>query len=219
MHKKSGYGIFKVQTNLNGKGPGVREDRGRIGVEIFTALKERRSCRKFTAQEIEAVTLHQILEAGGWAPSVMNLQPWRFYIVKNPGPKQLLKTSCEQLAQDIFAASGWKWVSKYSFDFLIEAPVLIAGAADPRDTGADQFMPGRGTGYAYSCCAAVQNMLLAAHALGVGTLWFTLYDTTKAKEILGIPGELDLVSIVVAGYPAEPAKNIPRRPVDELTVG
>lgn len=109
-------------------------------------------------------------------------------------------------------------MSKYKFDFLVEAPVLIAVAASPKDTGADQFIPGRGTGYAYSCCAAVQNMLLAAHALGVDTLWFTLYDTPRVKEILGIPRELDLVSIVVAGYCAEPPKNVPRKPVAELTV-
>lgn len=187
-------------------------------MDLFTALKERRSCRNFTSQEIEADTLHKILEAGGWAPSVMNLQPWRFYIVKNPTTKAKLKESCEALAQDIFAASGWKWVAKYSFDFLVQAPVLIAVAANPKDTGADQFIPGRGTGYAYSCCAAVQNILLAAHALGVDTLWFTLYDTPKAKEILGIPGELDLVSIVVAGHAAEAPKHIPRKPVTELTI-
>ncbi|MEQ8236510.1 MAG: nitroreductase family protein [Syntrophomonadaceae bacterium] len=187
-------------------------------MDLFTALKERRSCRNFTGGEIEPDKLEKILEAGGWAPSVMNLQPWRFYVIKSQSLKERLKLSCESLAQEIFAASGWKWVSKYKFDFLVEAPVLIAVAANPKDTGADQFIPGRGTGYAYSCCAAVQNMLLAAHALGVDTLWFTLYDTPRAKEILGIPGELDLVSVVVAGYCAEPPKNVPRKPVAELTI-
>jgi 5,6-dimethylbenzimidazole synthase len=186
-------------------------------MELFKALESRRSCRNYQNLPLEEDKLQSILQAGGWAPSVMNLQPWRFFVIKNPARKQHLKQSCEALAQSLFEASGWKWLSKYSFAFLTEAPVLIAVAANPKDTGADQFIPGRGTGYAYSCCAAVQNMLLAAYALDVGTLWFTLYDTDPAKEILGIPPELDLVSIVVAGYAIEVPKPVARKPVVELT--
>lgn len=187
-------------------------------MDIFTALKERWSCRNFKSEAIEAEKLEKILTAGGWAPSVMNLQPWRFYVIKNADLKQRLKEHCETLAQTIFARSGWKWVSKYSFEFLVQAPVLIAVAADPKDTGADQFVKEQGTGYAFSCCAAIQNMLLAAHALGVGTLWFSLYDTPQVKEILGIPPHLDLVSIVVTGYSAEGEKHLPRKPIADLTI-
>jgi nitroreductase len=186
-------------------------------MELFTALENRRSSRNFTSVPLEEEKLASILQAGGWAPSVMNLQPWRFFVIKNAERKQKLREACEQLAQTLFAASGWKWLSKYPFDFLTQAPVLIAVAANPKDTGADQFIPGRGTGYAFSCCAAIQNMMLAAHALEVGTLWFSLYDTAPAKEILGIPPELDLVSIVVMGYPAKAPKHVGRKPVAELT--
>lgn len=187
-------------------------------MKLFEAMKERRSCRNFKDTSIEDDKILKILEAGGWAPSVMNLQPWRFYVIKNSAMKSSLKQSCEATAQEIFERSGWKWVSKYSFEFLVQAPVLIAVAASPKDTGADQFLPGRNQGYAYSCCAAIQNMLLAAHALGVSTLWFSLYDTAKIKEILEIPPELDVVSIVVAGYAVEPPKSIPRKDIKELTV-
>lgn len=187
-------------------------------MDIFAALRQRWSCRNYKSLDIEEEKLMKILEAGGWAPSVMNLQPWRFYVIKNPALKQHLKDHCEALAQTIFAKSGWKWVSKYSFEFLVQAPVLIAVAADPKDTGADQFIKEQGTGYAYSCCAAIQNIMLASHALGVDTLWFSLYDTPAAKEILGIPPHLDLVSIVVAGYSADPEKHLPRKPVADLTV-
>jgi nitroreductase len=188
-----------------------------MNMDLITAIESRRSCRNFKNTPLEEEKLLSILQAGGWAPSVMNLQPWRFFVIKNPELKQKLKESCEELAQSIFLASGWKWLSKFSFDFLIQAPVLIAVAASPKDTGADQFIPGRGTGYAFSCCAAIQNMMLVAHALEVGTLWFSLYDTGPAKEILGIPSELDLVSIVVAGYATEPPKKVGRKSVSELT--
>ncbi len=187
-------------------------------MELFEAIKERRSCRNFKGTAIEDDKLQKILEAGGWAPSVMNLQPWRFYVIKNPSMKARLKQSCEATAQEIFERSGWKWVSKYSFEFLVQAPVLIAVAASPKETGADQFLPGRGQGYAFSCCAAIQNMLLAAHSEGVSTLWFSLYDTAKIKEILEIPPELDVVSVIVTGYAVEPPKGIPRKDVKELTV-
>jgi len=187
-------------------------------MDLFTAMKERRSCRSFKSEPLEDDKLQIILQAGGWAPSVMNLQPWRFYVIKNQAMKQQLKESCENLAQSIFAASGWKWVSKYSFEFLVQAPVLIAVAASPKDTGADQFIPGRGTGYAFSSCAAVQNMLLAAHGIGIDALWFTLYDTPAAKQILEIPEDLDLVSIMVTGYGTEPPKYVGRKPVEDLTV-
>ncbi len=148
----------------------------------------------------------------------MNLQPWRFYVVKNAGIKQKFKEACEATAMSLYEVSGWKWVSKYAFDFLVQAPLVIAIAASPKDTGIDQFMPGRGTGYAFSCCAAVQNMLLAAHALDVAALWFTLYDTSKAKEIMQIPEDLDIVSIIVLGNTKEKVRNIPRKPISELTI-
>lgn len=75
-------------------------------MDLFTALKERRSCRNYTGKEIEPEKLEKILEAGGWAPSVMNLQPWRFYVIKSHSLKERLKHSCESLAQEIFATSG-----------------------------------------------------------------------------------------------------------------
>jgi len=187
-------------------------------MELIEAIKERRSCRNFKGTAVEDNKLQIILEAGGWAPSVMNVQPWRFYVIKNPSMKTRLKQSCEATAQEIFERSGWKWVSKYSFEFLVQAPVLIAVVASPKDTGADQFLPGRGQGYAFSCCAAIQNMLLAAHSVGVSTLWFSLYDTVKIKEIMEIPAGLDVVSIIVTGYAVEPAKAIPRKNITELTV-
>jgi nitroreductase len=110
-------------------------------MELFEAIKGRRSCRNFTGAAIEDDKLQRILEAGGWAPSVMNLQPWRFYVIKNPSMKIRLKESCEATAQEIFQRSGWKWVSKYSFEFLVQAPVIIAVTASPKETGADQFLP------------------------------------------------------------------------------
>ncbi len=185
-------------------------------MDIFTAIRERRSCRNYLNRPVEEEKLQAILEAGRWAPSVMNLQPWRFYVVRSPERKDRLKAACYETLQKIFQASNWKWVSKFSLEFMTEAPIIIVVAGDPSRTGADQFLPGRGTGYAFSCCAAVQNIHLAAHARGLGSLWFTLYETDRVKQILNIPPELDVVSLIVLGYPVEPATPAKRKPLEEM---
>lgn len=185
-------------------------------MDIMQAIKERRSHRSYLNQPVEDEKLNTILEAGRWAPSVMNLQPWKFFVIKNADVKAELKAACQHTLQKIYQSSGWKWVSKFSLEFLTEAPVIIVIAGDPKKTGADQFLPGRSTGYAFSCCAAIQNMHLAAHALGLGTLWFSLYETGRVKELLNIPVELDVVSMVVLGYPTQPAAPMKRKPLDEL---
>jgi len=185
-------------------------------MDIFETIQERRSYRSYLQQPVEEEKLNAILEAGRWAPSVMNLQPWNFYVIKNQDVKSKLKAACQETLQKIFQSSGWKWVSKFSIEFLTEAPVIIVVTGDPQKTGADQFLPGRGVGYAYSCCAAVQNMHLAAHAVGLGTLWFTLYETDVVKELLNIPAELDVVSMIVLGYPAQPTAPVKRKPLEEM---
>lgn len=186
-------------------------------MEVLEAIKERRSCRNFSSSPVEEEKLQAVLEAGCWAPSTLNKQPWRLVVVKNREVKRRVKDACERTVQFLYQASGWRWLTKYSVDFLVQAPVLIAVTANPKDTGGDQFLPGRGEGYAHSCCAAVQNMLLAAHALGLGSLWYSLYDKEQIKQILGISPEMDLISIVVIGYPAQPPGSISRKPVAELT--
>ncbi len=187
-------------------------------MDVFQTIKERRSYRSYLDQPVEEEKLQAILEAGRWAPSVMNLQPWKFFVVKNSDVKAKLKAASQETLQTIYEASGWKWVSKISLEFMTEAPVIIVVAGDPQKTGADQFLPGRGQGYAYSCCAAVQNMHLAAHASGLGTLWFTLYETGKVKEIMNLPAELDVVSMIILGYPVQPEASMKRKPLEEMVM-
>lgn len=185
-------------------------------MDVFQAIRGRRSYRSFLDQPVEDEKLQAILDAGRWAPSVMNLQPWQFWVIKNQEVKADLKAASQETLERIFQASGWKWVSKFSLEFMSEAPVIIVVAGDPKKTGADQFLPGRGQGYAYSCCAAVQNMHLAAHALGLGTLWFTLFETDQVKEIIQLPPELDVVSMIILGYPSNPDASMKRKDLEEI---
>ena len=101
-------------------------------MDIFTAIKGRRSFRNYLSTPVEEEKLKAILEAGRWAPSVMNLQPWNFLVVKNQDIKTRLKASCQETLDKIYAASGWKWVSRFKLDFLTEAPGIIVVAGDPK---------------------------------------------------------------------------------------
>lgn len=185
-------------------------------MDIFQAIKERRSCRDYDSRPIEEEKLRAVLEAGGWAPSVMNKQPWRFVVIRSPELKQKIFDACEATKQYAFETGGWKWLGKFSLAFLLDAPVMIVLTADPKNTGADQFLPGRGDGYSQSCCAAIQNMLLAAHALGLGGLWFSIYEEQRLKDLLGVPPEIRIVSSLVLGYPAKAPGSVPRKPIEEL---
>jgi nitroreductase len=160
-------------------------------MEVLQAIKERRSIRQYSEEPISEEQLNQILEAGRWAPSRGNSQPWKFVVLND---EQIRK----ELAEVIPTGK-----------FLAQAPQGIAVVVDPK-TSKHPEQEG---------AAATQNMLLAAHALGLGTCWISIWGTDWAKTaapILGIPDEEWLISVVSIGHPAEaPEKG--RKDLYEIT--
>jgi len=147
-------------------------------MDVLEAIKERRSIRKYEPKAVPEEKLTQILEAGRWAPSAGNSQPWQFIVVRDEEVKN-------ELAR--VAAYG---------RFLAEAPVAIAVVIDPRASNHP----------VEDGAAATQNMLLAAHALGLGTCWIGSYGSgyeDRAKEVLGIPRDKRVLSLISLGYAAE----------------
>ena len=159
-------------------------------MEVLEIIKDRRSVRKYTQEPVSEEQVNQILEAGRWAPSRGNNQPWKFIVLTDARIRQ-------ELAKAI--PNG---------KFLDEAPNGIAIVIDPRSSKHPE----------QEGAAAIQNMLLTAHALGLGSCWISVYGTDseqKAKQILLIPEEELLVSVVSIGYPAEtPEKG--RKGLDEI---
>ena len=94
----------------------------------------------------------------------------------------------------------------------------MAVVGDPQKSGMDTFQEGGPVGYLLACAAAVQNMLLAAHALDLGSLLFTLYDKSQLRRILDIPEGKTPVAIVCLGKPDGPLKPVPRKDIAEKTV-
>jgi 5,6-dimethylbenzimidazole synthase len=184
-------------------------------MDLFTAMKERRSCRNFLSDPVDEATIEKILEAATWAPSPMNAQPWEFVVISKQEMKEKIFAEADYRKKWIFEKSGWKWLDRYQLEFLKSAPILIVVLGDPKKTGADAFLEGGGVGYQLACAAAVQNMMLAAQALGLGTLWFTLFDRKALGEILGIDSEKTPVSIVCLGKATSAPQAVPRKEVKE----
>jgi nitroreductase len=160
-------------------------------MDVLEAIKGRRSIRKYKQESISEEQVTEILEAGRWAPSRGNSQPWKFIALRN------IKVRAA-LAEAIPTGK-----------FLAEAPLGIAVVINPK---ASKHPEQEGA-------AAIQNMLLAAYALGLGACWISVYGTDceeKAKQILQIPAEEWLLSLVSIGHPAEtPEKG--RKGLDEIT--
>jgi len=175
-------------------------------MDLFEAISGRRSCRKFQPDPVSDADIEKILEAGNWAPSPANQQPWEFVVISSPGIKERILAESEVCKKKLFERSGWKWLEKFPIDFVREAPVIIAVVGDPKKSGADMFLDeGTGRGYLEGCSAAVQNMMLAAHALGLGTLWFSLYEAGAVRQILGLDPGKDPVALLCVGKPASAA--------------
>lgn len=186
-------------------------------MDLFEAMKGRRSCRAFLPDPVDEDTVLKIVEAGTWAPSPMNAQPWEFVVVTSDVVKEALFNEADERRKWGREASGWKWLGGYRVDFLKSAPVIIAVIGDPKKTGLDSFLEEGGVGYQHACAAAIQNMHLAAHALGLGTLWFTLFDRQVIRKILDIPDEKVPLALICLGKPAKPSPMPPRKDVQEKT--
>jgi nitroreductase len=166
-------------------------------MNIIDIIKNRRSVRDFTDQEIPEDAANILIEAIRWAPSAGNLQSRKFYFVFN-------KDIRNKLAQ-----AGLKpgFVS-----FIANAPLVIVACVDYRL--ASQYKErGKLLYCIQDCAASVQNLLLAAHDLGLGTCWVGAFKEETLREILGLPENLRPVAIVPVGYPARTPKAPERLPV------
>jgi predicted oxidoreductase (fatty acid repression mutant protein) len=79
-------------------------------MDIFAAIKERRSCRNFLPDPIRKETIEKILEAAVWAPSAANNQPWEFIVILNNDIKKEIFSESERCRKGVFEKSGWKWI-------------------------------------------------------------------------------------------------------------
>ncbi|HHE36918.1 MAG TPA: nitroreductase family protein [Candidatus Woesearchaeota archaeon] len=154
-------------------------------MDALECISTRRSIRRFLNVPVDFETIMTIVEAGSLAPSSGNVQDWKFIVVDN---KDLMKKISEH-------SLGQECVHNAAF--------LIVVCSDPEQTEIHYGLRGQRLYTVQNCAAAAENMLLAAHALGLGGVWVGAFDEEKIRELLDIPKKARPQAILAFGYPDE----------------
>jgi nitroreductase len=195
-------------------------------------IQDRRSIRDYSDEPVSEKDLKMILDAARQAPSGENAQPWRFIVVRDETTRKRLgaiarggsgrRFTAEYVTKKMeerFSSMEDQAKKKAIFEkltsgsvsaFLAEAPVniVVCGKKDVWD------MP-------YDTSASIENMLLMATALGLGACWviapcIDIRDEERLKELLDVPEEFKVVSIIAVGHPSRQPKQRPRMALHEL---
>ncbi len=163
-------------------------------MQVLEAIYNRRSIRKFTQEDVSREDVRRILDAGRWAPSGLNNQPWRFLVLNPRDERKDRLEDCTKYGHIVRAAN-----------------VLLAVFLDKK-TKYHHEKDCQGAG------ACIQNMLLAAHALGLGAVWLgeIINQESRVHQVLGTdPEQLELMAVVVLGHPDQKGSSR-RRELKEL---
>jgi nitroreductase len=159
-------------------------------MDVLDVIRTRRSIRQYTAGLVSEEDINRILEAGRWAPSADNSQPWTFVVLRSQAVRKKL-------------AGTLPWGG-----FLSQAALGIAVVID--ETASTHAVE--------DGAAATENMLLEAHSLGLGACWIGTYGSAheaSARKVLKVPEDKRLLSVIAIGYPAEAPRKT-RKPLIEV---
>ena len=161
---------------------------------VIQALFDRRSIRKYTDEPVTDESLTAILEAGRWAPSGLNNQPWRFLVVKRDDPRKQKLAECTKYARIVRDSAA-------CIAILLEKEAMYSEMKDHQGAG-----------------ACIQNMLLAIHALGLGAVWLgqIVNDQAASLDALDLdPARYELQAVIALGHPAQKGSS-DRKPLCDL---
>ena len=152
--------------------------------QVLKTIRERRSRFQFEESDLTEEELNKILEAGRWAPSFANVQPWKFIVIKD-----------EEIKEDLYDIARQVTIFRGG---IKDSPVIIAVAIDAEKDSRH---------YAEAGAVATQNMALAAHSLGISSYWVGLFDINdekrsaekKAGKLLNLPDNYRLISLLPLG--------------------
>jgi nitroreductase len=186
-------------------------------MDVFEAIKNRRSIRRYKPDPVDDEAVETILEAGRWAPSWANTQCWRFIVVRDPEIKAKLTASLQKI-----------WLGDRESDnpatkAMATVPVIIAVCAQMGRSGcrhgtdSSEFETDKGDWFMFDTALAVQNMALAAHALGLGTVIVGAFNAPQIEKVLGIPEGYRVVALLPVGVPDQEARAPRRKELYEIT--
>ena len=162
---------------------------------VMTAIRERRSVRKYTEQPVEKEKLDLVLEAARLSPSASNRQDWKFIVIQDK----------EMIAKMVGACNNQGFVG--------QAPVILVACA----TNPGGIMSCGQPRDSVDLSIATAYMILAAHDLGLGTCWLGSFNEAKVKELLKIPAEIRVVAITPLGHAATKPRPTNRKDIEDIT--
>jgi nitroreductase len=177
--------------------------------DLLRLMQRQRAVRFFSDRPVDDEVIEKVLAAATHAPSARNLQPWRFTVIRETETRRQLGRIFDELGQQLYGAAQpertpWE-----------DVPVLIAVASEYAFGRNESGIAALGA----SIYPAVQNLLLAAQSLGLGTVLTTRWKAREAEvlPLLGLPDSMTLHAIVPLGWPAGRHGRNRRRPAPEVT--
>ena len=173
-------------------------------MEIMQAIKNRRSIRHYRSEPVDEDKINAVLEADRWAPSWANTQCWRFIVVKDEAIKS-------QLAETL---TSWNPM----LTTIKQAPIIIVACAELGKSGFKDgvLITDKGDWYMFDVALAMQNLVLVAHSLGLGTVHVGAFDAQEAARIVKVPAGMTVVEMTPLGYPEREGKTPLRKELSEI---
>jgi len=173
-------------------------------MDTIEAIMTRRSIRQYKDTPVTDEQLQTVLEAVQWAPSWSNTQVWEIVVVKDPAVK-------EKLAATLSPGNP-------STDAIKSAPIVIVACATKGKSGyyKGQAITSKGDWLMYDMGLAMQNLCIAAQALGLGTVHIGAFNIEDAEKVLGVPEDAAVVAMTPLGVPAADSKAPKRRAIEEF---
>ncbi len=167
-------------------------------------IVNRRSIRRFLDKEIPEDLLTKVFEAARWAPSWANTQAWEFVAVKDKAIKEQIQGTVSTRNPSSLA--------------IVNAPVLLVVCAQLKKSGFynDTYPTKFGDWFMYDLGLATQNICLAAHESGLGTVIVGLFDHDRVGEIIKLPEGHEVLALIPMGYPDQDPKAPKRREISEF---
>ncbi|MGI0091279.1 MAG: nitroreductase family protein [Nitrososphaerales archaeon] len=185
--------------------------------QVIESIRSRRSVRKMTGDVPPREQIEQILEAASWAPNHHLTEPWRFIVIARDERKKLGEVLAEAVANKTQKTEDPEQKKRDEEQLRVErekplsAPVVIAAIFSPKDEA--KVIPQEEL---VAAGAALQNLLIAAHSLVLGTMIRTGRHSyaEQVRAFLGLNEKESLLGLVYLGYPSEPPKQTKRTPID-----
>ena len=189
-------------------------------MELFETINTRRSIRKYKADPVDDAKLNAILEAGRWAPSWANTQCSRFVVVRDAKVRAALADTVGKMK-----TPDGKEVPTPAANAINTVPVVIVVCAEigksgtkPGSGGGGEYTTDKGDWFMFDTALAVENMALAAHAQGLGTVIVGAYNPEAAEKVLNMPKGYRITVMLPIGVPAQEGKSPPRIELSQLVI-